>query len=145
MSDKAALALHHEAVEAVREHFKSEHEGAIDTFDYNVAATELGVSIEPNCPEALSLALQWSLLLANVWARLTYAKAAALKRPVRPPTITVCRCFADACAQFGAGSAAVDAGRCRPSSTVLVTGSLYLVGTAIQYAQSLGVDDDGRV
>lgn len=154
MSDKAASALHHEAVESVREHFKSDLQkgGSADddTFDYSAPASELGVSIDPNCPETLSLALQWSLLLANVCARLIHAKAAACTQPpVRPPAITVCRCFADV--QFGAGSAAAvenTALRSRPrptSSTVLVTGSLYLVGTAIQHAQALGAEDDASV
>lgn len=80
----------------------------------------------------LSSLLCWSLLLANVYVQLSKRS-----QDHHIPNIFVCRCFADAFARLEQQGAKYRSSCERPLVT-LVTGSLYLVGSALTFAQSKG-------
>lgn len=110
-----------------------------DDFNYTIPAEDLGVRLCIDGAQEFSSALQWSLLIANVWARLAAAEGIA------SPKVWVCQSLAHGSKHLmeqSASAAAQD--QSSPATAVLVTGSLYLVGSAVAFAHKNNMVDKTR-
>ena len=133
MSDTKSHSLRLAAIRATREYFGDGSDSKYDDDSYP------GVNIDEGCKSApLSTALQWSLLLANVWERLVQKRAvdADQNQSSPAPRATVCRRYSDACQHLLQPDTFEQHTQTENRPLIaLVTGSLYLVGSAVQHAE----------
>ena len=140
MSDAKAESLRQESELAVRRYFGDDESR---DYDYETPLSRFGVELDQKISGApLSAALRWSLLLANVWARLA-EEATQNRKDIENSTsasarsrvtVTVCRCFSDAVRQL------LDSRGDAPLVS-LATGSLYLVGTVLNHGRKYGAEE----